>query len=344
MRIFVSINKIILFNMLLGAAQMAIAAPRGQDSPRPSGLAEPHAITSTAASANPDTNLPAPLPRQQKSLQEIAIELVNPINGLQSLSSEFLYQPYQGELPNADRQTLRSISFTPSFPFHLSNGKNIVLRATIPVNLTQPTYTYTGEPRDFTDWRIRQEAGSIAASGDFSYVHAHMYDISYDLAYGGINEHGLIAMVGIAGVLPTSEDGSGARHLYLLGPEIAVGKKFAGGIAGGWVHHLTKVAATSPDVDHNANLSELKLFFAHEMGNGWQILSNSNITYDWEGEKDNKLLLPLGGGIAKTIRIGSLPVRFVVEAQKYLETPSAFGPDWLLKFSMAFVDIKRSRF
>lgn len=345
MSVFARLNKIMLFDMALGAALLASAAAQGQGLAMyvdASGVVEPDSTTTTVA--KPSSTLYDPLHRPQKSLQEIAIELVNPISSLQSLTSEYLYQPHQGALPDADQQTLQSIAFTPSFPFQLSNGKNILLRATIPVNLAKPTYRYAGDPRDFTDWRIRQEAGSIALNGDFYYVHSHMYDINYDLAYGGVNDQGLITMVGIAGVLPTSEDGSGASHLYLLGPEVAVGKKLERGIVGGWLSHLTSVAGTSPDVDHNANLTELKLFFAHDMGNGWQILSNSHITYDWEGEKDNKLLLPLGGGIAKTIRIGSLPVRFVVEAQKYLETPSAFGPDWELKFSMAFVDLKRSQF
>ena len=345
MRIIDNLSNIILFSSVLSAAVIASAPAQGQNFPMlGAGSAELHASTSTSTSAKPIKTLHAVLHRPQQSLAEIAIELVNPINSLQSLSSEYLYEPHQGELPTADRQTLRSIAFTGSFPFHLSNGKNMVLRTTIPVNLTLPTYRDMGDPRDFTYWRIRQEADTIAPSGNFSSVHAHMYDISYDVAYGGVNDHGLITMVGVAGVLPTSEDGSGGRHLYLLGPEIAVGKKFERGIVGGWLKHLTNVAGTSPGIEYNSNLTELKLFFAHGMGSGWQILSNSNITYDWEGAKHNKLLLPLGGGIAKTMRIGSLPVRFVLEAQKYLETPDAFGPDWSLKFSMAFVDIKHSRF
>lgn len=347
MKIFASLNKIMLLSVALGAMPIASAATQDQDLSTQlaaSSLAPPQNATSPGTATKPSKTLGASLHRPQKSLQEIAIELVNPISSLQSLTSEFLYQPHQGKLANADQQTLRSISFTPSFPFHLSNGKNLVLRATIPVNLAQPTYRYPGDSSDFTDWRIRQEASSIALNGDFYYVHSHMSDISYDLAYGDVNDQGLIAMIGIAGVLPTSEDGSGASHLYLLGPEIAVGQKYEWGIAGGWLSHLTSVAGTSPDVDHNANLTGLKLFFARDIGNGWQILSNSHITYDWEGAKNNKLLLPLGAGIAKTIRIGSLPVRFVVEAQKYLETPSTFGPDWELKFSMAFADIKHSPF
>jgi len=345
--IFASSNKIMLLSVALGAMPIASASTQGQDLSTQlvaSRLAAPQDATSPGAAAKPITTSHDPLRPSQKSLQEIAIELVNPISSLQSLTSEFLYQPHQGKLPNADQQTFRSISFTPSIPFHLSNGNNLVLRATIPVNLAQPTYRYAGDASDFTDWRIRQEAGTIGLNGDFYYVHSHMNDISYDLAYGSVNDQGLIAMIGIAGVLPTSEDGSGASHLYLLGPEIAVGQKYEWGIAGGWLSHLTSVASTSPDVDHNANLTGLKLFFAREIGNGWQILSNPHITYDWEGEKNNKLMLPLGAGIAKTIRIGSLPVRFVVEAQKYLATPSTFGPDWELKFSMAFVDIKRSQF
>ncbi|MGB5446145.1 MAG: hypothetical protein WBM99_11630 [Psychromonas sp.] len=303
-------------------------------------------LTSPANSrlSAPTASIPTASFRPQQSLAEIAIELLNPVSSLQSYSGEYLSQSYQGELPNADQQNLRAVAFTSSFPFYLDSGKNIVARLTIPVYLAQPTYTYPGNSTDFTEWRIRQEVSTIALSGDFYDVHAHMDDISFDVAYGGVNDRELINMVGIAGVLPTSEDGSGARHLYLLGPEIALAKKFEGGIAGGWLKHLTKVLGTSPDVEQNSNLTEMKLFFAQEMGNGWQLLANTNLTYDWVGEKDNKLLLPVGGGVAKTIRIGSLPVRFVVEAQKYLETPNTFGPDWALKFTLTVVDMPHSRF
>ncbi len=280
------------------------------------------------------------------SLDKLAIELLNPITTLRSITTEYLYQPFQGDMPNASDQAAQLFTFTGALPFRVRGNRSFMLRASLPLKYSEPTYRYPGNRRDFTEWRIRQEASAIRRDGDFFYVHGHLYDISFDIAYGGEDDNGYFAMVGIAGALPTSEDLSGARRQFLLGPELAAGKKFGRGIVGGWLSHLTNVANETSNpihTNHDTNLTDLKLFYAYGIGNGWQIVSNSHITYDWEGEKDNKLLLPLGAGFAKTTRIGSMPVRLVFEAHGYLETPEAFGPDWQLKFSVAAVDMKRSR-
>ena len=47
---------------------------------------------------------------------------------------------------------------------------------------------------------------------------------------------------------------------------------------------------------------------------------------------DNKLLLPLGGGISKTVRMGRLPMKMDLEIYGYLESPEAFGTDWMMTF------------
>jgi hypothetical protein len=38
--------------------------------------------------------------------------------------------------------------------------------------------------------------------------------------------------------------------------------------------------------------------------------------------------------VAKTTKLGSTPVKFQVQVQYFVEQPDAFGPEWLLKFSM----------
>jgi len=268
-----------------------------------------------------------------KTLDEIAIELINPIGNLGSLFNGFEYNSYQGDLPEAGDQTKWLYTITPTIPFSLANGKNIVLRASVPISFGTPAYVT--EYRDYADWLIRQQADTIPTDGHFIDGHGHLEDISYDLAYGGTSDSGLITMFGIAGVFPTSQDGSIERDQYLLGPEIALGKITRWGIIGGWAKHLTDIAdaAGGAFVDYNTNLTSLKFFFAYGLGNGWQLISNPEIQYDWEGASHNKLLLPVGGGVSKTVRIGRLPMKMDFEIYAYVESPEAFGPDWMMTFN-----------
>ena len=102
--------------------------------------------------------------------------------------------------------------------------------------------------------------------------HGHLDDIRYDIAYGGVNDNGLLTMFGLAGLLPTSQDGSIERDQYLLGPEVAVGKIADWGIFGVWAKHLVSIADVSntfEPIDYDTSETSLRLFFAYGLGNGW---------------------------------------------------------------------------
>ncbi|MBT8064062.1 MAG: hypothetical protein HKP03_10915 [Xanthomonadales bacterium] len=267
------------------------------------------------------------------SLDELAIELINPIGSLASLDNAFRYETYQGDLLEAGSQTKGTYTITPTIPFRLSNGRNLVIRTAIPVSFATPTYVT--EDREHADWLIRQRADTLPRDEIFIDGHGHLEDIRYDIAYGGVNDNGLLTMFGLAGVFPTSQDGSIERDQYLLGPQVAVGKITDWGIFGAWAKHLVSVADVSntfEPIDYDTSETSLRLFFAYGLGNGWQIISNPEIIYDWEGASDNKLLLPLGGGISKTVRMGRLPMKMDLEIYGYLESPEAFGTDWMMTF------------
>jgi len=268
-----------------------------------------------------------------RSLDEIAIELINPVGSLFSIANDFNYSSYKGRLPDSDDETKWTYEITPSFPFSLKNGKNIVLRATIPVSFGSPTYY--ADDDEYPEWLIRQLADTISADGVFIDGHGHLDDISYGLAYGGVSDSGFISMFGIAGVLPVSQDGSIERDQYLLGPEVAIGKITRWGVIGAWLTHLVDVADVSGrDIFWETNETSLKAFFAYGLGNGWQIISNPEITYDWEAASSNKLMLPIGGGVSKTFRAGRFPLKMDLELYSYVESPEVFGPEWLLTFSL----------
>jgi len=264
------------------------------------------------------------------TLDEIAMELSSPVTSLVVLHNDFEFRSYQGNLSGADDQSAFIYKFTPSFPIPLDNGKNILLRATIPVNSNQPLYFVDGA--EFPEFLVRQLADSLPTDREFIEGHDHLADIGFDIAYGGVSDNGFISMYGVAVALPTSQDFSSGIDQYQAGPEVAFGKVTPWGVYGAWVKHMMRVSGEDA---WDTNMTSIQVFFAYGLGNGWQAISNPVIEYDWEAASDNKLLLPLGGGVSKTVRLGKMPLKMDLELQYYVASPDALGPQWLLTFSLA---------
>jgi hypothetical protein len=271
------------------------------------------------------------------TVDEIAKELSNPVTALRSIFNDFEYRTFDGDLRGSSDQTSWIYQVTPSIPIKLDNGKNLLLRATIPFYLNQPVWEIWfrdpiwEENRSYAEFLLRQSPQVTDETGLYRRGHDHLADVTYDVAYGGVSDSGFISMFGIAGVFPTSQDISASRHQYLLGPEVALGKSTGWGVFGAWATHLVSV---SGDSSFDTNETTIKVFFAYGLGNGWQIISNPTILYDWEADSGNELLLPIGAGVSKTTRFGRTPIKFEMELQKYIETPERFGPEWLFTFSI----------
>lgn len=260
---------------------------------------------------------------------EIARELASPVSALFSLGNDFVYRTTQGDLPDADNQPYAAYLIEPTIPFQLDNGKRILVRFEIPVIFDEPIYI---ADQDYADFKIRQFSSTIPTDGVFEDTHDHMGDIAYDVAYGGVNENGLITMYGVAGSLPFGSDTTNSRNQWLLGPEFAIGKSADWGVAGVWLRHLVDVSGNKDE--YSTSETSAEVFFAYSLGNGWQVISNPVIKYDWEGGSGNRLFIPLAAGIAKTARIGKMPYRLAFQVEKYIASPDLFGPDW--QFTLSF--------
>lgn len=272
---------------------------------------------------------------------EAGMELANPATLLRRLETTVEYRAYDGSLPGSGDGTSWIVDFTAVYPFALDNGKLIELRANLPLYLNQHIWeVWYDDPiweldRSYADWLLRQSPQVTPSTGRFQTGHDHMADLSLDAAYGGIYGDGLIAMVGLATVWPISTDISASRDQYLLGPQAVLGKSAGWGVAGARVKHLTDVGG---DSRFSTNETWVDVFFAYGLGNGWQVVSNPSILYDWEADSGNELLLPLGGGVSKTTRFGRVPVKLDAELYYYVESSERFGTEWLfqLRITPAF--------
>ena len=271
------------------------------------------------------------------TVDEIAKELSNPVTALAGFSNDFQYRTYQGSLPGADDQTGWRYELEVSIPIPLKNGKNVLMSVTLPFNLNQPVWeTWFGHPlwevdRSYADFLIRQSPQVTPDSGRFLRGHDHLDDLRFDLGYGGVSDSGFISKYGFVTVWPSSQDISAGRDQFLLAPEVAFGKSANWGVLGASAAHFVSLAG---DKDFDTNETRVELFFAYGLGNGWQITSTPVITYDWEADSGNKLLLPIGGGVSKTMMLGRIPFRMGFELQYFLETSSRLGQQWLFTFNL----------
>jgi hypothetical protein len=280
-----------------------------------------------AESASPEDE--SPLSTMQ--IDEIALELSHPASALASIRNDFEITTYKGDLSGASSQSSWRYVLRPSWPIRLSNGNNILLRASIPINADQPVYVADGV--QYSAWMIRQFADVLPEDGYFKTGHDHLDDVGFDLAYSGVSDNGIIGLFGLKVVMPTNQDFSAARDQWLIGPELSLGKVTSWGVIGANANHLTNVSGENRH-NSNTNMTSVDVFFAYGLGNGWQLISNPKIEYDWEAASDNKLFLPIGGGIAKTTRWGRMPLKMELEIFNYIVSPDAFGPNWLLTFSI----------
>ena len=139
----------------------------------------------------------------------------------------------------------------------------------------------------------------------------------------------------MAGILPTTSDTSNGRQQLILGPAVNIGKMADWGVYGVVASHIIDVAEKRDKGTPDTTQTTLQAYFSYELGRGWQLISNPTITYDWEADSGNKLNLPLGGGIAKTFKIGKMPFRLAAEVQYFVASTDRFGPDWLYKFTFS---------
>ncbi len=283
----------------------------------------------------------APDPR---SLDELFIDMVNPFGAVFFVEANFEHTQFQGDLGGADDQTRQNLDITASWPFLLDSGRRVVARMTFPISMGEPTY-FT-PTRDYTEWAIRQDADTLPDGQPWFDGHGALGDIEWDIAWGGVSEGGWITGVGIAGVLPTGQDGSIERDQYLLGPDFTLGKITDWGILGTRLRHLTDVADVSNAkefITWETNETHLELFYAYQLGNGWSLVSNPTLVVDWEATSGNKVLLPLGGGASKMMRWFGMPVKLDLEFEYYAVTPDIFGPEWIARIRLAPAIIDRFR-
>lgn len=277
-----------------------------------------------------------PLPRiWQLSDTEIARELVNPLTPYPRVPTTLGYQAYQGSLPGADEGYQWSVEVEFVYPWLLDSGRMVEFKFKVPTYSDpwlwelDPSDPLWRLDRSYADWLLRQSPEVVDALAEFEDGHDYLGDVQFDVAYGGMTDNGFMYLAGLVTQWPSQTDISSARDQTLVGPQLLLGRQREWGVYGARFRHYESVAG---DDTFDTRETFADLFFAWDLGNAWQLVSNPTILYDWEGDSGNRWLVPLGGGVSKTTRVGKVPLKFDAEAYYYVETADRMGVDWMLKF------------
>lgn len=246
------------------------------------------------------------------SADEMARQLLNPANPIMKIGNHLDTQWFDGDLPGASDQTSFKYVFLTVFPFKLDNGNSLLVRPGLPVLFAQPM----PDP---------------SASDGFTSVGTELGDLKMDVIYSGTTETGTIWGLGAVGTIPTATDDRVGKDLWSVGPEVLFGKKAKWGVVGGVLGHQWDVAGSGSG---KTNVTTLNYFYGFGLGNGWALRTAPVISYNHEASGGNKLNLPLGIGISKTVVLGGRPWSLNLEYWNHIVRAGAFAPQHTIRVSI----------
>ena len=172
--------------------------------------------------------------------------------------------------------------------------------------------------------------GRTDGFGDMYYV--GLFSPKKPIEYDNLAGHGVWGVGFDLGFPTASEDvlgsnkwsaGPSALYAY-LGPKWKVG---------GLAQQYFDYAGPSDAAD--MNLTNLQYLYYYSLSPTLSVGAAPNIIMDWEQSSGNRLTLPIGLGVNKTINIGKIPVRFAVEFHYSVIRPDDIpGSDWDLRFNI----------
>lgn len=252
------------------------------------------------------------------SAEEVAKQLSNPNTALAMLNFNFDYVDYDGFLPGAKDAGAFRLSFQPSFPYPLGDGKNFFLRPLIPLMYDQPVPVVG-------DQSIGPQSPFITGSG------LELGDISFDAAIGKSFSNGMILVGGVVATLPTATSDKVGLDQYLFGPEVLVAKVASWGALGLLLTHQWDVAGED---SFDTSVTGGQYFYTINLKNAWQIQGSPAFSYNHEAEDGQEWTLPFAIGLTKTTILNGKPWKFGVQYWHYLKQPDALGPDFQIRFTV----------
>lgn len=255
------------------------------------------------------------------SLEEIDRRLNNPLADLWSLTLQNNTAINEGDAVDGSEYS-NNLFFQPFMPFELGEKKStmLTLRPVFPL-VTQPVFD-AGEP-----------ARSVKHTTGFGDMQI--------LGLAGPNRgDGLTWGAGVTLKLPTAGNDLLGEGKYQAGPAAMLfflGKPWFAGVI---VQHWSSFAGDDDRAD--TSRTDIQYIIRRSIPGAMSVGMGPTISVDWEADSDNRLTLPVGLGLTKTVRWGGTPVKLRAEAHYSIVAPDDYGSVW--NFRLQITPVIKSPF
>jgi hypothetical protein len=249
---------------------------------------------------------------QQTRAQEssnIAKQAQNPIARMISVPLENDFNPETG----TNKEDSYVLQFKPVVPLRLSKDWNLITRTIVPV-IQVPDLA----------------RGVNGTTG--------LGDVNLSLFLSPAKAGRVIWGVGPIVSFPTAtEDILGTKKLS-VGTTVVALRSQGHWLYGMLANNLFSVAGPSARADVNQMLTQP--FVNYNLRRGWYLTSSPIMTANWESTRDQRWLVPVGGGVGKIVHFGPLPVNIYEQF-----FGNAVHPDrttnWSARFQVQFLFPKK---
>lgn len=245
----------------------------------------------------------------EKSVDEVARELSNPVSSTASLTFQGTWTRWGGDLPGIDEQSNGAIIFMPTLPFKLGSG-NLTLRPSFPVASSPVIDGQGGWDKDYG-----------------------FGDIVLLAIWGRMENNGVLWGAGGTSNFPTASKESLGQDQWQLGPAALIGHLSDVGVFGALLQHWWGL--NEPDTGEKVNKGALQLFYWFSLKGGWQIGGSPIATANYVAASDVDFSFPLNLGVAKTFIAGNTPIKATLQGQYFVTQPDMMGPSWGIFFQIA---------
>ena len=266
------------------------------------------------------------------SAAEAGKKLSDPLSDIWALFTEFNHTWSDGDATNGHEEGTHII-FQPIMPFKLTANYKLITRPTLPITYNQELpdglrLNTNHSPDHTTD---------IISIGGVTYSdQSGLGDLSLPLLVTPDPKPGQVWGFGLGPtfVFPTATDDQLGPDTWEIGPAAVVSyksKKFVGAVFGPYWWNYAETDSDAEDTSHGSILYSAWW----NLPKAWQVGFNPTITYnDKANSSDNKWNVPVGLGVAKTMKFGKMPVKFQFSVEKSVVRQDTFGKDWNVRLNV----------
>jgi len=244
------------------------------------------------------------------SLEEIDRQLNNPLSKTWALTLQDNIGFNDGEL--VDERTYGNVLFfQPLLPVPIS--KKLVFSG-------RPVFPLVTSPN--VDFSTGETNGHTTGFGDLQLM----------TLVGPDKADGWVWGAGATFKFPTASDPILGQGKYQAGPAAMLLNMDRPWIWGFLVQHWSSFAGD--DDRPETSYTDFQYIVRRTLPKAWSVGAGPSITYNWEADEEDRLTVPIGLGVTKTVRFGKTPVKLRAEVHYSVIRPDSYGEVWNIRFQI----------